>query len=137
VATEARTGSKAPSQKSVGVNDKQAKRDPKSATKSDAKPEAKPETRPETKSTGRTDKPEPRPEPAADASGTGILRINSRPWSEVVIDGRAVGNTPQMNLRLPAGTHTVTLVNSQFGYTKTLKIKLKAGEVVTKIVDLN
>ncbi len=83
----------------------------------------------------------PEPEPAApaaasDPSGNGILRINSRPWSQVLVDGRVVGNTPQMNIALPAGTHTVTLVNSQFGHTKTLRIKIKAGEVITKIVDL-
>jgi serine/threonine protein kinase len=73
-------------------------------------------------------------EPAA--GGTGILRINSRPWSQVVVDGRVIGNTPQMNVSLEAGTHTVTLINSEFGYKKTLKVSVKAGEVVTKIVTL-
>lgn len=76
------------------------------------------------------------PRPAATAGGTGILRINSRPWSQVVVDGRTIGNTPQMSITLEAGSHTVTLINSEFGYKKTLKIAIKAGEVVTKIVDL-
>jgi hypothetical protein len=78
-------------------------------------------------------------EPAApkpSAGGTGILRINSRPWSQVVVDGRTIGNTPQMSITLEAGSHTVTLINSEFGYKKTIKVVVKAGEVVTKIVDL-
>jgi eukaryotic-like serine/threonine-protein kinase len=76
------------------------------------------------------------PKPAATAGGTGILRINSRPWSQVLVDGRVIGNTPQMSISLEAGSHTVTLINSEFGYKKTLKVAVKAGEVVTKIVDL-
>jgi serine/threonine protein kinase len=75
-------------------------------------------------------------EPAPAAGGTGILRINSRPWSQVVVDGRTIGNTPQMSITLEAGSHTVTLINSEFGYKKTIKVAIKAGEVVTKIVDL-
>ena len=69
-------------------------------------------------------------------AANGILRINSRPWSQVVLDGRVIGNTPQMSITLEAGSHTVTLINSEFGYKKTLKVVVKAGEVVTKIVDL-
>jgi len=86
--------------------------------------------------------PEPVPEseqperPKAVPGANGILRINSRPWSQVVVDGRVIGNTPQMSITLEAGSHTVTLINSEFGYKKTLKVVVQAGEVVTKIVDL-
>jgi serine/threonine-protein kinase len=70
------------------------------------------------------------------AGGTGVLRINSRPWSIVTIDGKKIGNTPQMNVVLPAGSHSVHLVNPQFGFKKTVKVKLAPGETQTKIVDL-
>jgi hypothetical protein len=68
--------------------------------------------------------------------GTGTLRINSRPWSVVTVDGRKVGNTPQTNLQLGAGTHTIRLHNPDFGLSKTLRVRVKSGQVVTKIVNL-
>jgi hypothetical protein len=71
-----------------------------------------------------------------DASGNGILRINSRPWSRVYIDGHMVGNTPQMQLSLSAGWHTVTLLNPDFGLQKVLTVRVKPGGVETKIIDL-
>jgi serine/threonine protein kinase len=67
----------------------------------------------------------------------GTLRVNSRPWSRVYIDGRLVGNTPQMQLSLAPGWHTVTLVNPDFGLQKVVTIRIKPGELVTKIVDLS
>ena len=67
----------------------------------------------------------------------GTLRVNSRPWSRVYIDGRLVGNTPQMQLSLAPGWHTVTLVNPDFGLQKVVTIRVKPGELVTKIVDLS
>jgi serine/threonine protein kinase len=87
--------------------------------------------------------PEPRetaraePEPSAPSGGgTGTLRINSRPWSQVVIDGKPIGSTPQMNVTLSEGTHKVTLTNPEFDIKKTLTVKIKAGQVETQIVAL-
>lgn len=78
------------------------------------------------------------PEKARDKepAGTGLLRINSRPWSTVSVDGRPVGNTPQIDIKLSAGTHTVRLENPEFKLTKTLKVRITANETVTKVVDL-
>ena len=68
--------------------------------------------------------------------GTGKLRINSRPWSQVYVDGRLIGNTPRTDLVLSAGVHTVTLISPDFGYKRVLAVPIKRGETVTKIVDL-
>jgi eukaryotic-like serine/threonine-protein kinase len=68
--------------------------------------------------------------------GSGVLRLNSRPWAEVSIDGKRVGNTPLTNHPLPAGAHTVRLVNPQFGLKKTLKIEIEPGQTLTQVVDL-
>ena len=68
--------------------------------------------------------------------GKGTLRINSRPWSKVYVDGRLVGNTPQMGLLLDSGKHTVTLVNPDFSLRKVLTVNIKRGDTVTKIVNL-
>ena len=65
-----------------------------------------------------------------------MLRINSRPWSKVFVDGRPMGNTPQMSLLLPTGKHRVKLVNPDFGLSKTIVVEIKRGEAVTKIVNL-
>jgi eukaryotic-like serine/threonine-protein kinase len=73
---------------------------------------------------------------AEGAGGQGMLRINSRPWSQVTIDGRAIGNTPQMNVPLPAGNHRVSLVNPEFNLKKTLTITIKPGQTETQIIAL-
>lgn len=69
-------------------------------------------------------------------AASGTLRINSRPWSKVIVDGRPVGNTPQMSLKVSAGRHEIELVNPKFGMRKRLSVRVGAGEVVTRIVDL-
>jgi serine/threonine protein kinase len=78
------------------------------------------------------------PAPSAHAAhgGMGMLRVNTRPWSQVSIDGRLIGNTPQMNLQLPAGTHTVVLSNPEFGVTKSLVVTIKPDETVTRVIML-
>jgi hypothetical protein len=88
-------------------------------------------------------KPEPsepiaRSEPAPKSSGGagGMLRINSRPWSQVYVDGKLVGNTPQMGLPLSGGNHSIRLVNAQMGLTKTFSVSVKTGQMVTKVVNL-
>ncbi len=73
---------------------------------------------------------------AAPAAGKGILRVNSRPWSQVFVDGRMLGNTPQMALQLGAGTHTVKLSNPQMGLSKTFSVTIKAGQSETKVLNL-
>jgi len=84
------------------------------------------------------DRPQPieRRAPAAPA-GRGVLRINSRPWSQVFVDGQLIGNTPQMNIELPAGTHRVTLVNPDFGIRETVSVAIRPDETTTKIVTLS
>lgn len=76
--------------------------------------------------------------PAAPArGGKGTLRVNTRPWSQVYVDNRLIGNTPQMNIKLPAGKHRVTLVNPDFSLRRTVTVTIKAGETVTKVLNLN
>ena len=79
-----------------------------------------------------------REEPAAAAGGggNGTLRINSKPWSQVFIDGKLIGNTPQMNVSLPEGAHRVTLVNPEFSLKKSVTINIKPGQTETQIINL-
>ncbi len=65
--------------------------------------------------------------------GTGTLRVNTTPWSEVYVDGRRIGNTPQMNISLPAGRHSVRLINSEFNIRETVSVNIRAGQTETLI----
>jgi serine/threonine-protein kinase len=49
------------------------------------------------------------PEPAL-----GLLVISAIPWAEVYVDGRPVGNTPIVDLPVPAGARRVRLIRDGF-----------------------
>jgi serine/threonine-protein kinase len=77
--------------------------------------------------------------PAADcgaAAQTGVLRINSRPWAQLYLDGRLVGNTPQLGLSVSAGEHSVRLVNPQFVMSKSFSVVVGPAETVTRVESL-
>jgi serine/threonine-protein kinase len=76
------------------------------------------------------------PRPRKAAGTPGLLKLNSVPWAEVYIDKRHVGHTPLMGLSLPAGKHVVRLENPSLGLSKTVRVKLPAGETVTQVVKL-
>jgi eukaryotic-like serine/threonine-protein kinase len=73
--------------------------------------------------------------PAASAA-MGTLRIQTRPWSRVYVDGLAVGTTPLMSLATRAGRHTLTFVNEEFGLRKTVVVQVEAGQVLTQVLNL-
>jgi serine/threonine-protein kinase len=101
----------------------------------------------------RVAQPEPKPEralvrvvtqPVAPTQGAPVanpamatLRVNSLPWAEIFVDGTFAGNTPQPSLALPAGRHTIKLVNAQLEMSKTFSVELKPGQVVTKTINLS
>jgi hypothetical protein len=78
--------------------------------------------------------PTPRANPNA---GTGTLQINSRPWANVFVDGQMVGHTPQMGLSLPAGRHSIKLVNPTMNMSKDLSVTIEAGRTLTKVETLS
>lgn len=69
----------------------------------------------------------------APAGNAALLRVNSRPWSQVFVDGQLVGTTPLLGVQLPPGEHNIRLVNSTFAMGKVLKVKLRPGERVTRV----
>jgi hypothetical protein len=66
----------------------------------------------------------------------GTLRINSRPWAQLYVDGQLVGNTPQLGLRVSPGEHSIRLVNAQFEMSKTFSVFVEPGESVTRVESL-
>jgi serine/threonine protein kinase len=91
--------------------------------------------------------PQPAPPPAKPAAaaatekpagaGEGYLRLGSKPWTNISVDGKDTGlHTPQTHLKLPAGTHKVTLTNPQFSIKETFSVEIRGGETETVIKDL-
>ncbi len=71
--------------------------------------------------------------PPAGGGGNGTLNINSIPVSKVVLDGRPLGSTPKVGASVPAGSHTVVFIHSEFG-KKSVTVQVKAGETKTAAV---
>jgi len=87
---------------------------------------------------GATSKPAPAtatpaPKPVAAATGNGTLNINSIPASNVLLDGRPMGQTPKMGVSVPPGAHTVMFVNADHG-RKAKSITVEAGKSATVVV---
>lgn len=78
----------------------------------------------------------PQSAPSSGSGKIGTLRLNTRPWAQVIVDGRMVGNTPQPNLQLSAGKHKLQLINQQLGLHKNVTVTIKAGEVTTQVLNL-
>jgi hypothetical protein len=77
----------------------------------------------------------PKVEPAAVVpTGEGELVVRTRPWTLVMADGRRLGTTPLIG-RLPAGPHTLVLVNEDQGINETREIEVAVGETLK--LDLN
>lgn len=66
-----------------------------------------------------------------------MLRLNSRPWSQVTIDGKPAGNTPLMGVRLSAGEHEIEMFNPTMDMRKKFRVRVVADEIVTRIVTLD
>jgi hypothetical protein len=46
---------------------------------------------------------------------TGTLNLNAVPWADVAIDGKAAGQTPLGNVRVPIGPHRIVFRHPQLG----------------------
>jgi serine/threonine protein kinase len=68
----------------------------------------------------------------AAAEAQGILNINSIPVSKVILDGRPLGETPKVGVRVAPGAHQVTFVH-QSG-RKSVSVTVAAGETKAAVV---
>ena len=88
-----------------------------------ARPERKPEPAPE---------PERQPRPGGDrvaaAAKAGYLVIDTRPWTNVQIDGTAYGATPLGPVELKPGMHEVVLANKAKGIRLARSMRILPGQ---------
>ena len=68
---------------------------------------------------------ESRHHPSSRTAGTGTLAVNARPWCNIRIDGKLVGQTPLVGYALPAGRHMLVCHNPKFGVSKTRHIDIR------------
>ena len=74
--------------------------------------------------------------PAA-AGKSGTLLLGSKPPCDIIIDGAATGmKTPQRSIELSAGSHKITLVNSELDIKKTFTVEIEPGKTTRAIHDL-
>lgn len=71
-----------------------------------------------------------------DPTTRGTLAVNTRPWSQVYVDGELIGMTPQMSISLAAGRHVVTCVNDTFRIRESREVVITAGETERLILTL-
>jgi serine/threonine-protein kinase len=78
--------------------------------------------------------PPARRDPAASAASAegGFLTLDTYPWTQVTLGGRALGTTPLVHLPLPAGTHTLTLDNAAENVHRVTVVVVKPGEVTSR-----
>jgi len=73
----------------------------------------------------------PRAKPPA-KPGDAHITIASDPKCEVLVDGSPYGQTPLIDLAVPAGKHTIILLNSSQGIRESQKVSLTTGQLWTK-----
>jgi hypothetical protein len=76
----------------------------------------------------------PLPPPARRALDPGRISINALPWGVVSVDGRAVGNTPIVNLALPPGAHRIRVEREGFQPVERV-IEVRSGQDI-RITDI-
>jgi serine/threonine-protein kinase len=74
----------------------------------------------------------PVPEVPAAPAAQATLNINSIPVSNILVDGRPIGQTPRIGLKVSAGSHTVTFLHGED--RKAVPVKVSAGEAKTVAV---
>ena len=71
------------------------------------------------------------PRPVA-RPGDAHITVASEPRCELLVDGVPYGATPLIDLAVPAGRHTIVLLNSVANVRETKKVSLREGELWTR-----
>ncbi|MCC7108838.1 MAG: protein kinase [Deltaproteobacteria bacterium] len=83
------------------------------------------------------DPPPPDKGPDEAAAGAGTLSLDTVPWTTVFLGAKKLGETPLVNVSVPAGNLELTLVNSEAGIKESYIARVKAGQATKVRLDLN
>jgi serine/threonine-protein kinase len=73
----------------------------------------------------------------SESVGTGLLNLDTSPWSIVSVGGRVLGQTPIVGASLPAGNHALVLTNPELGIKTTYMVTIVAGQTTARRVGLD
>ena len=66
----------------------------------------------------------------------GKLTLSTDPWTHVSLNGKMLGDTPLIELPLPAGRHRLQLSNEQAKIDLAIEVEVKAGQITKKVLHL-
>ncbi len=67
---------------------------------------------------------------------TGALTVTARPWVEIWVDGKKVAGESVRGHRLPAGRHSLRLINATAGFDRSMSIEVPADGELRFAVDV-
>ena len=82
------------------------------------------------KTPGTAVKPPPKKKAPAEAAGK--LTLKTTPWTTVYLGKKRLGDTPLLNVPLPAGKHTLRLVNPETNSENSIEVEIKSNETTVK-----
>jgi serine/threonine-protein kinase len=109
-------------------------------------PAAKPEPTPPPPTFERAPPPPPQPEPVKEsppaakaepakadpAKAKGKLTLNTTPWTRVYLGKTVLGDTPLIDVPVPAGKQVLKLVNDAEGVSSVIEVQIKPGQTTVK-----
>jgi serine/threonine-protein kinase len=72
----------------------------------------------------------------APAARMGKLTLSTTPWTKVTLNGRVLGDTPLVEVPLPAGKHVLKLTNDDKGISRSVEVEIKPGQTTAKKLSL-
>jgi serine/threonine-protein kinase len=79
--------------------------------------------------------PEPKPRPTSapeQPRARGKLTLDTTPWTRVFLRGRKLGDTPLIDVTLPAGRHQLKLVNEEKKISTVIEVDIRPGQTTSK-----
>lgn len=70
------------------------------------------------------------------AASFGFLTIDTSPWSQVSVGGRMLGQTPLIGVRLPSGSHVLSLKNPELGIETSYPITIENGKTTVRRIGI-
>jgi hypothetical protein len=68
--------------------------------------------------------------------GYGYLTIDTSPWSIVSLAGKPLGQTPLLNLKLPAGSQVLSLRNPEQGIVTSYSVQIENGKSIVRRIGI-
>jgi serine/threonine-protein kinase len=71
-----------------------------------------------------------------DPASFGFLTIDTSPWSQVSVGGKVLGQTPLVNVKLPAGNQVLTLHNGDQGIDTSYTVSIESGKTTVRRIGI-